>query len=633
MSREGRRRPALAAALVAGCAVLLAAGGALPRAETTGPARELPVPAPGWVRVALDGDALAMIPPGGGLAVLDAGGREIASQLLTVPRGTVPIALAATEESADGWSVVFDTGALPLEYERLVVTPTRETAAAVRVFGSDDRGAWSPLGRGSFVRLGDEAELVRTALDLPPSSFRYLRLDWPRAAGFPALEGASVVAREELRADAPTIVARVNTTAVAGSWRVELPAAGLRATRLVLRGTGLEGAAFRLLAAQEGRWRPLADLPACGAPCAIALPPGPLPSSVLRIESETGGGPSIDDATLALEPAWLLFEAEAGGRFLVVPEAGGGRRVPLAPATDAAVAGLALGPPTRARLAPLDAEATDLAPAGHLPRGWLSWPIEPPPGVQAGDVVRVEIGDALLAQPGVRADGLRPMVGGMVVPFVLDVAAEPEAGTGASAVDGRLSLPVGTAGGAGVQVELRAAAGVRCDGEVLAAWVRQPRPGVLDRGPAGAGSWSRGSSGAGPCLAFTDVVLPEFATALELAPRPGAAPPATARTWRVRHAVRFAWPDLSRTPDGSRVVRLASGFDPLLQTAPRVRSVQRQLGLRPSTAATVDIEQTSAEIGRVGRLTRWALWGALLVSAVLLIVVLGRGLSRRSAGT
>ncbi|MBP1611919.1 MAG: hypothetical protein H6Q01_582, partial [Acidobacteria bacterium] len=159
------------------------------------------------------------------------------------------------------------------------------------------------------------------------------------------------------------------------------------------------------------------------------------------------------------------------------------------------------------------------------------------------------------------------------------------------------------------------------------------RPGVLDRGPAGSGSWSRGASGAGPCHAFIDAAQPAFATALELAARPGATPPATARSWRARHAVRFAWPDLSRTPDGSRAVRLASGFDPLLRTAPRVRSVQRQLGLRPSVAATVDIERTSAEIDRMGRLTRWALWGALLVSAVVLIVVLGRGLSRRSTGT
>ena len=353
---------------------------------------------------------------------------------------------------------------------------------------------------------------------------------------------------------------------------------------------------------------------------------------MLRIESETGRGPSLDDAALALEPAWLLFEAEAGGRHLVAPEHGAGRKEAPAPSIDAAITGLALGPPARAPLPPLDADATDLAPAGRLPRGWLSWPIEAPPGVRPGDVVRVEIGDALLAQPGVRADGLRPLVGGMVVPFVLDVAAEPEAGTAAGAVDGRLTLPIGTADGAGVQVELRAAPGVRCEGEVEASWVRQPRPGVLDRGPAGSGRWSRGASGAGPCLAFIDAVLPEFATALELAPRPGATPPATARSWRARHAVRFAWPDLSRTPDGSRVVRLASGFDPLLQTAPRVLSVQRQLGLRPFTAATVDIASTSAEIDRMGRLTRWALWGALLVAAVVLIVVLGRGLSRRPAG-
>jgi hypothetical protein len=621
------------AVLVAAAALVAAAGTSPPRADATVPARELLVPAPGRVRVALDGQALAMVPPGGGLTVLDPGGRAIPSQLLTAPRGTVPIALAETEETADGWSVVFDTGVVPLEYERLVVTPTRETAAAVRVWGSGDGAAWSPLGRGSFVRLGDEAGLVRTALDLPPPSFRFLRLDWPRAAGFPALERAAVVVRDGARPGAPTLRAPVSTTAVAGSWRVELPGAGLRATHLLLRGTGLEGATLRLLAAQEGRWAPLADVAACGAPCAIALPDARIPSSTLRIENETGRGPSIDGAELELEPTWLLFDADTAGRFLAAPRLDEDRGTRSETASGRAVVDVALGAPAEAPLAPLDADATDLAPAGHLPRGWLSWPIDVPPGVRPGDVVRIEIGDALLAQPGVRADGLRPMVGAMVVPFVLDVAAEPEAGAGAGAVDGRVSLPVGTADGASVQVELRAAPGVRCEGEVDASWVRQPRPGVLDRGPAGRGSWSRGVSGAGPCLAFVDVALPEFATAVELAARPGASPPATARAWRARHAVRFAWPDLSRAPQGARVVRLASGFDPLLEDAPRVRNVRRQLGLRPATAATVDIARTGAEIERTARLTRWALWGALLVAAFVLFVVLGRGLSRRSAGT
>jgi hypothetical protein len=585
------------------------------------------------VRVVLDAGALAMIPPGGGLAVLDPGGRVIPSRLLSAPRGTVPIALAATEETASGWSIVFDTGVVPLEYERLVVTPNRETAAGVRVWGSGDRAAWSPLGRGSFVRLGEEEGLIRTGLDLPRSSFRYLRLDWPRPAGFPALKGAAVVVREAARADAPSFRARVTTTAVAGSWRVELPAAGLHATHLVLQGTGLEGAAFRLLTAQEGRWKPRADVADCEAPCTIALPLEPFPSSVLRIESETGRGPAIDAVTLALEPTWLLFDAKAAGRHLVVPDPGGEGKEPPAAGIDAAVSDVPLGPPARAPLAPLDADATDLAPAGRLPRGWLSWPVEVAREVRPGDVVRIEISEALLAQPGVRADGLRPMVGGMVVPFVLDVAAEPGAGTGAGAVDGRVSLPVGTADGSGLQVELRAAPGVRCEGEVEASWVRQPRPGVLDRGPAGAGTWSRGASGAGPCLAFIEVALPEFTNTLELVARPGASPPATARTWRARQAVRFAWPDLSRAPEGSRVVRLVSGFDPLLGAAPRVRSVHRQLGPRPSTAGTVDIERTNAEMERTGRFARWALWGALLMAAVVLLIVIGRGLSRRSAGT
>jgi len=177
VSDEGRRRRVRGAALAAASAVLLAGSAAAARAEATAPARELIVPAPGWVRVALDGEALAMIPrrrargarrrrPGAGL------------QLRTAPRGTAPIALAATEETRRAGRSSSTPACCPVEYQRLVVTPARETAAAVRVFGSDDRASWTPLGRVSLVRLGDDAGLVRTALDLSPSSFRYLRLDW-----------------------------------------------------------------------------------------------------------------------------------------------------------------------------------------------------------------------------------------------------------------------------------------------------------------------------------------------------------------------------------------------------------------------------------------------------------------------
>lgn len=632
---------AFTAALAAALAVAPGAGAApdasavapRPRAAATVEARELEVSGPGWVRVALDGETQAAIPPDGGLAVLDPDGRAVPSRLVTAPRGTLPIALAATGETADGWTVDFDTGPLPLAYGRLVVTPSRETAAAVRVSGSDDRAAWTPLGSGSFVRLGDEAGLARTAFDLPSSSFRYLRLEWPRSAGFPALEGAAVVLREGALPGAPSLAAQVRAASEPGSWRIELPATGLRGVRLALRGAGLEGAPLRLLAAYDGRWEPLADVGACAVPCAIALAGAPLPSAVLRLEGETGGGLAIDGAALELERAWLLFEAGARGSYRLVPSPGGDGGGPPPAPIEGLVAAVAPGAPLAAALPPLDADATELAPAGRMPRGWLSWPLVVPPGVVPGDVVRVEIGDTLLAQPGVLADGLRPMVGDRVVPFVLDSVAEPEPGAAVAATGGRVTLPVGPADRGGVQVELRAAPGVRCAGEIEATWVRQPRPGVFDRGPAGTGAWARGAAGAGPCLAFVALDLPEFATAVELAPRPGASPPAAAWSWRARRALRFAWPDLAPQPEQDRVVRLATGFDPLVAIAPRVVSVRRQLELRPVVAVAVDLVPTSAEIERMARLTRWALWGALAVAAVVLLVVLGRGLSRGSAPT
>lgn len=598
-------------------------------AEPTRPARELAVPEAGWVRVALDADAQALVPPGGRLAVLDPRGEEIPCFRLSPRQGRVPLALVGSEESADGWRLVFDAGVVPLVHSRLEAIPSRETTAVVTLEGSDDRVRWAFLARGTLARLGEGAGLARTAIDYPDAAHRFLRLSWPRGAGFPALEQAAVVVSETAPLSGPQAAGTVAPHAGDGAWRIDLPAAGLAVERIALDGVGLAGTALRLFAARDGRWHPLASVGACAAErCVVDLPREPLPSAALRAVVEPAEDVRLDSASLSLVPAWLLFEAPADGWFLVAPAAEE-EAVPRAPdAIEGSVRDLPLGGPARAPLPPLGPEALELAPAGRLPRGWISWPVRGD-GISAGEIARIEVTDAILDQPGVRADGLRPMVGTSVVPFAARILPEPGAGESAAAAGDRVVLELRRGPTAVAQLEV-SAPGSDCAGTLEATWVRERRAGVEERRLAGTATWTAGEPGAGPCLALIDVAVPDLAVRIEVAAREGGTPPEAVRAWRARRELRFAWPDPVGEAGEAREVRLASGFDPLLESAPRVVSVRRQLAVRPAREVRVDLEATVAEIGATVRRTRLALWGALVVAAVVLLVVLGRGLSRRS---
>jgi len=594
--------------------------------EQTRPARELAVPSAGWIRAALDVEARALLPPDGRLVVLGADGTAVPSFPLLPRRGQVPLALVGSEETPDGWRLLFDAGVTPILHARFEATPTREATAAVALEGSDDGTRWMPLARGTLARLGENAGLARTAVEYAATSNRFLRLSWPRSGGFPALDHVAVVALEAPAG--PGTAATVTPDGADGGWRISLPTAGLSAARITLAGTGLAGTPLRLLAARDGRWYPLASIESCPLDeCVVELPRAPLPSAALRAAADPARGARIDSATVSLEPEWVLFEAPSAGRFLLASGPGGEGASRDPGPIEGPVTEIPLGGPAHAPLPPLRPDALELAPAGRLPRGWVSWPVRAD-GIRAGEVARLEVTDALLDQPGVRDDGLRPMVGQQVVPFSTRILPEPEAGESAAAVAGRATLELRRGPAAVVQLEA-AAPGSACSGTLEATWVRERRAGVEERRLAGTGTWSAGESGTGPCLALIDVSVPELVTRLEVAARGSGTAPERVRAWRARRELRFAWPGLGGADaGGAGEVRLASGFDPLLESAPRVISVRRQLDSRPAREVRVDLEATAAEIGATVRRTRLALWAALLVAAIVLVVVLGRGLTR-----
>ena len=158
--------------------------------------RDVNVPASGWVRVPLDLAAVRhLAPEGADLRVLSPGGGEVPARVEPrAPRSERrPVQVVGVERGDEGWTVLLDTGAAPVSHERLLFEITKATAApSVHLEGSRDRSAWQTLAVGDLFRIGTEGGLQRTALSYPVTEHRWLRLTWPREAGFPRVSAVEV---------------------------------------------------------------------------------------------------------------------------------------------------------------------------------------------------------------------------------------------------------------------------------------------------------------------------------------------------------------------------------------------------------------------------------------------------------
>ncbi len=211
----------------------------------------------GWVRVALDAHALGHGLPGDGWWVFGPDGEAVPHAVLRPRSGEVPARTLTVEEGAEGWGIVFDLGPTPLRHRRLEVLPAEPVAArGCRLEGSRDGRSWEYLAEGDLFRLGERQDLVRSFLEYPATEVRYLRLTWPRDAGFPEFQRAFVEVLDEPPegpVTAELAVTRVDSSEGRASYRLELPAPGIRPERLELRGEGSGAVGYRLYRVERQR--------------------------------------------------------------------------------------------------------------------------------------------------------------------------------------------------------------------------------------------------------------------------------------------------------------------------------------------------------------------------------------------
>lgn len=631
-------------ALVAACAMALAASPSLAGEPA---ARSLAVEHPGWVRVALDGPAQAWGFPGERWVVLDPKGSPVAVAVLRPQVGVVEARTISVQETPAGWQLVFDLGPTPARHETLLLDLAHPVVAeGCLLEGSDDLAAWRPLARAALFRLGEAPGLASGALRHPESTHRFLRLTWPRKAGFPEFRRIRVELLPRPAAPPATLdleLAPADGDVAGQSWRLALPAADLRLQQLALDWGGASPRAVQVLRAEDGRWRPAgawrSDLGKPTPEAGIQLSGTPLEVPQLRVDARGGEGLRLVSARAELAPRWLLFEAPVAGRYALVsrgaaPVADPPAEKPLAESVIGPVADVPLGPEETAAISAPPAGLSTVGGVTELPQHWRAWPIVAP-GARPGDVVQVELSPELLATPGLAATELRPMVQGKLTSFVVMDRLAPAA---AVVAPGRLGLrqegaawaadwdlPAPATGVRQLELATRTATPFRL--QIDLAYRVGRRPGVAPEAERSASvTWDHGLEGEPPFDLLIDLAPPEGAAGINLTARlvAGARPDLSgACFWRVRRSLMLIW------PAGGKL-QLMSGFGPAVN--PPMDRYLDWFAARPARLAAVDLAQAAAESRQLERKARFALIAALVIAGAALVFVLARSLKRGPRG-
>lgn len=633
---------------------LLAAAPVTPAAVAVGgflSERDVDIPAAGWVRVPLDVAALRHLgPEGADLHVFAPDGGEVPARVEPrAPRSARrPVRVAEVERSGEGWTVLLDVGATPVSHERLFFEITKATAApSVRLEGSRDRSTWQTLTVGDLFRIGTEEGLQRTALSYPATEDRWLRLAWPRAAGFPRVSAVEV---ETVSGPTLTSAARGAPCRLAGPQEapatvcdLSLPGMGqvLRRLTLDLEAAGAVG--YRLDAPDDGAWRPLAAgvwrRTEKQTRHLLSGPEEPLAGAVLRLElyGEGGDAPRLAGYAVDLAVPTVLFRASEPGRYTLA-FGGAVRRDRLdggagfePPAAGEEEAWLEAGPERERPAAPLPAGAPGAPLGAGRFRG--AWRILAP-SARPGDLVRLELPDVVygVARPDLR--DVRLARGDLQIPFFRWSPADPVLAAEdrdlrlrplrrGQESEAEIDLPVAglpltqlflVAPGGG---PLRRVVGVRYR-------PRRPVTRQREQGPIVRETWDCDPEPPLPCRAEL-ALRGEAPEIVAVRIHDGDDPPLAslgAEVWRRRDLLLFVWPVV---PEGGEV-RLLAGSRDLAAPDYDFSALGPVLLARPWQAAELDLERRTGEDG--AGWGRWVLPGALGVAALFLLLLLRRILAQ-----
>jgi hypothetical protein len=622
--------------------------GAGTRLQGTPYSRPVEVPAAGWVRVPLDLAALHHLGLYSSLRVTAPGGEE-------VPHWTAPfvedgarraVKLLDVRKDERGWTLRLDVGPEPLVHERLLLDFARLTTAPdVALDASLDGKSWEPLVAGDLFRLGQAEGLARTSLLYPATSARYLRLAWPRQAGFPELRGVQVEPIDpgrSLTITSPNNPCRGGPSAATLACRLPLPAAGQTVRRLTVELAAGATVGYRLYQPREGAWRPLAAGVWRGVGGAarhvLPLPREPLAGDSLRLELFAAAGdppPRLLRHSFDLAVDTVLFYAEAPGRYtlsyggLPSPGPASGQQESRSVAAGVEAAWVAPGPEEEARLPPLPAAA---APGARISgeRFRASWPVAAS-GAAPGDLVRLALPDMVYGQARPDLGDLRLVAANRQIPYVrwsppdpvavlerAELRPEAEKGRHYSRIEVSLpatSLPVTEIQLTAPPEALRRPVGVR--------YPDAGPPGLAPREErlVARDSWECFPEPPLPCALALPLAGPASRrVAVRFADGDNAPlPTVDLSVWRRGDVLLFAWPGQGR-------VQLLAGAPELAAPVYDLAALAEVLPVRPWQSAELDLG-ADLRRGSPPWWSRWVLPATLAVAGLFLLALLRRILS------
>lgn len=640
----------VASALAVSATVSAAPGNTAPGSRE----RPIAVDADGWVLVPLPAEVLVhTLPEERDLRVWDPGGREVPHARVPQPDPSARwegVAIAAVDVVTKGWTVRIDTGGGSVSHDALRLDFVRaDKMPRVALRSGDGEGDWTRLGETTLFRLGTSAALQDTDIAYPPTTDRYLLLDWPRESGAPRMRSVQVHRVVSSGLPVPAGGALSLPIAPAGSlgtggeaYTLSVP--GLRlgpgGIALALADAGTVG--YRLLAPAEGAWHVLA----AGTFTAVATAPVltlDLPQAVvapaLRLELHAGGGrvPRLTGAWVRFDARVIAFQARGKGAYALsyggvgaaepayvpVPFQDEWRELPL---TD-------VGPERLAQPARLPPSANALgAPLPPLPVAG-TWAVRAS-GAAPGDVVRLDVGmSAYDALGSADPSSLRLVASGRQVPYVRHVDPLPEAAVqapgvqpsqgpraGVSAI--RLEIPAAHVPLAAVELAAPAEPFRR---PVRLAWIEGD---WTDPTPTGnhVGDWVCPGFAANPC-GLTIPIGPSPRRELEVRFVDGddaPLPRVDVTIWRRVDALTFVWPP--EAEGGVHLVAVPGAGPPSYDLA----LVADDLLALPHRSATMEEGSLPGRAGAPVSVDA-LLTGAVVVAAIAMLAVLARILRRTSA--
>lgn len=593
----------------------------------------------GWARVALDVHAAGHGAADGGWRVFDPDGEAISHAILRPRGGAVSARTLGIEQSAEGWSVVFDLGPTPLRHRKFEVSPVEPVAAlGCRLEGSRDGTSWEHLAEGDLFRLGAGDDMVRSALEYGATDARYLRLTWPRDAGLPEFQRATVETSEEAPGGlvtAEVAVRPMDSSESRTSYRLELPAPGIRPQRLELRGEAPGAVGYRLFRVERQRRELLKEGTLDFAEgVSLDLENALIQWPVLYLDLYTARGETarLEGVEVALPPLWLLFAAPEVGTYTLAygPE---GKAPPAPdpvapesvtePVVEASLGFVEISPPPA-----LPERVT--APSREIEGSVLSSWLVVSDGATPGELVRLELPEAVYLETDGDLRGLRLVADGKYLPFVHWPHPEPGKAFEARgltpepsprAATSQVSVDLAVAPSALTQIELLSPEGPFTR-RVTVQYTRNNRPGVEVRPVQAVRDWRCAEAPLLPCRLDPNLLPERASSRMRVLFEDGQNTPLASvdvLAWRRRDVFLFVRPD-------AEDVRLVQLYDEVRPPTFELGDLEEQVLHMPWTEGRLDLESALAERDARKGLWRLAMIAALILTAAAVLAIVGRKL-------